>query len=146
MNRYLQYLKEIKERKINGLNEKPIDDKHLLEEIINIIQEKNNIHRKDAIHFFIYNVLPGTTSAASIKSNFLKKIILQEIIIEEISPNFAFELLSHMKGGPSIKVLLENLNLIFISVNTFFIQVASFAKFGVIIVSFSKLLCNTIIM
>ena len=107
MNRYLQYLEEIRERKINGLNEKPIDDKHLLEEIINIIQEKNNIHRKDAIHFFIYNVLPGTTSAASIKSNFLKKIILQEIIIEEISPNFAFELLSHMKGGPSIKVLLD---------------------------------------
>ena len=28
-------------------------------------------------------------------------------MVEEITPDFAFELLSHMKGGPSIKVLLD---------------------------------------
>jgi aconitate hydratase 2/2-methylisocitrate dehydratase len=27
--------------------------------------------------------------------------------VEEITPSFAFELLSHMKGGPSIEVLLD---------------------------------------
>ena len=54
--------------------------------------------------FFIYNVLPGTTSAAGVKAAFLKEIILGEAVVEEISPAFAFEQLSHMKGGPSIKV------------------------------------------
>ncbi|MEM6768084.1 MAG: bifunctional aconitate hydratase 2/2-methylisocitrate dehydratase, partial [Bacteroidota bacterium] len=64
-------------------------------------------HREDSLHFFIYNVLPGTTSAAGVKAEFLKEIILGEIIVEEISPSFAFEQLSHMKGGPSVRVLLD---------------------------------------
>ena len=38
---------------------------------------------------------------------FLKEIILGKITVDEISPTFAFELLSHMKGGPSVKVLLD---------------------------------------
>ena len=37
----------------------------------------------------------------------LKEIIQNEIQVEEISIEFAFELLSHMKGGPSVKVLLD---------------------------------------
>ena len=41
------------------------------------------------------------------KRNFLKEIILKDFIVEEISPSFAFELLSHMKGGPSVDVLLD---------------------------------------
>jgi aconitate hydratase 2/2-methylisocitrate dehydratase len=51
--------------------------------------------------------LPGTTSAASVKALFLKAIILGESTVEEISSTYAFELLSHMKGGPSVEVLLD---------------------------------------
>ncbi|MEO0340170.1 MAG: bifunctional aconitate hydratase 2/2-methylisocitrate dehydratase, partial [Bacteroidota bacterium] len=58
-------------------------------------------------NFFIYNVLPGTTSAAGVKSKFLKEIILGESIVEEITSASAFEQLSHMKGGPSVEVLLD---------------------------------------
>ena len=56
---------------------------------------------------FIYGTLPGTTSAAGVKAKFLKEIILGESTVAEISTEFAFELLSHMKGGPSIEVLLD---------------------------------------
>ena len=54
-----------------------------------------------------FNTLPGTTPAAKVKAEFLKDIILNVENIEEISIDFAFELLSHMKGGPSIRVLLD---------------------------------------
>ena len=57
--------------------------------------------------FFIYNTLPGTTPAAGAKAKFLKEIILGQEVGAEITPTFAFELLSHMKGGPSIEVLLD---------------------------------------
>ncbi|MDT9115827.1 hypothetical protein RSW44_25175, partial [Escherichia coli] len=53
------------------------------------------------------NTIPGTTSAAGEKSRFLKEIILGTEVVPEISRAFAFELLSHMKGGPSIAVLLD---------------------------------------
>ena len=53
------------------------------------------------------STLPGTTGAASAKSGFLKDIALNKYELKEISPAFALELLSHMKGGPSIKVLLD---------------------------------------
>ncbi|MNH98816.1 Aconitate hydratase 2 [compost metagenome] len=56
---------------------------------------------------FIYNTLPGTTPAAGVKAQFLKEIVLGESVVAEITPDFAFELLSHMKGGPSITVLLD---------------------------------------
>ncbi|MDC0475220.1 bifunctional aconitate hydratase 2/2-methylisocitrate dehydratase, partial [Hyphomicrobiales bacterium] len=56
---------------------------------------------------FIYNVLPGTTGAAEAKAQFLKEVILEKITLEEISSDFALELLSHMKGGPSVEVLLD---------------------------------------
>ena len=41
------------------------------------------------------------------KAQFLKEIILGQASVEEISTTFAFELLSHMKGGPSVSVLLD---------------------------------------
>ena len=41
------------------------------------------------------------------KAAFLKEIILGESVVEEITPDFAYELLSHMKGGPSVEVLLD---------------------------------------
>lgn len=107
MSRYNEYLKEIEERKGQGLHPKPIDGAELLSEVIAQIKDLGNEHRKDSLHFFIYNVLPGTTSAAGVKAKFLKEIILGESVVEEISPAFAFEQLSHMKGGPSIKVLLD---------------------------------------
>ena len=107
MNTYNDYIQEIEQRKGQGLHPKPIDGADLLSEIIAQIKDANNEHRADSLHFFIYNVLPGTTSAAAVKAAFLKEIILGESIVEEISIAFAFEQLSHMKGGPSIEVLLD---------------------------------------
>jgi aconitate hydratase 2 / 2-methylisocitrate dehydratase len=107
MNFYTAYLIEIEKRKEQGLNPKPIDDGPLVKELISQIKDSKNKYRKDSLHFFIYNILPGTTSAAAEKSKFLKQIILGENTIEEISKFFALELLSHMKGGPSIDVLLD---------------------------------------
>ncbi|PWJ43059.1 bifunctional aconitate hydratase 2/2-methylisocitrate dehydratase [Sediminitomix flava] len=107
MNTYNDYIKEIEERKAQGLHPKPIDGAELLSEIIAQIKDSANEHRKDSLNFFIYNTLPGTTSAAGVKAKFLKEIILGESVVEEITPTFAFELLSHMKGGPSIEVLLD---------------------------------------
>ena len=107
MSRYSEYRVEIEERKKQVLDPKPIDDAELLSEVITQIKDAHHEHRKDSLDFFIYNVLPGTTSAAAVKSVFLKEIILGEAIVEEISPAFAFEQLSHMKGGPSVKVLLD---------------------------------------
>lgn len=107
MNFYNDYLKEIEERKTQGLHPKPIDSAELVSEIIEQIKDLGNEHRADSLQFFIYNTLPGTTPAAGVKAKFLKEIILGQSVVEEITPLFAFELLSHMKGGPSIEVLLD---------------------------------------
>lgn len=107
MNTYNEYIEEIEERKGQGLHPKPIDSAELLSEIITQIKDSTNPHREDSLKFFIYNTLPGTTPAAAEKAKFLKEIILGESVVEEIKPKFAFELLSHMKGGPSIEVLLD---------------------------------------
>ena len=107
MSIYKDYIKEIEERKGQGLNPKPIDGAELMSEIIAQIKDAKNEHRKDSLNFFIYNVLPGTTSAAGVKAAFLKEIVLGDSLVEEITPTYAFELLSHMKGGPSIEVLLD---------------------------------------
>ena len=107
MSLYTDYLVEIETRKGIGLHPKPIDDGALVEELVAQIEEAGNEHRADSLNFFIYNTLPGTTSAAGAKAKFLKKIILGAAIVPEITPAFAFELLSHMKGGPSIEVLLD---------------------------------------
>lgn len=107
MSLYKEYLDEIETRKIQDLNPKPIDDGALLAEIIDQIKDTGHEHRADSLQYFIYNALPGTTSAAGVKAEFLKEIILGEAAVEEISTEFAFELLSHMKGGPSVKVLLD---------------------------------------
>ncbi|MEP2942472.1 MAG: bifunctional aconitate hydratase 2/2-methylisocitrate dehydratase [Hyphomicrobiales bacterium] len=107
MSLYSDYLTEIDDRKKQGLSPKPIDDGALVYELIGIIKDSDHEHRKDALHFLIYNTLPGTTSAAGVKAELLKKIILGDFPVEEISTAFAFELLSHMKGGPSVKVLLD---------------------------------------
>ncbi|AXO81669.1 bifunctional aconitate hydratase 2/2-methylisocitrate dehydratase [Olleya aquimaris] len=107
MNIYKDYLKEIEDRKELGLHPKPIDGADLLSAIIEQIKDTDNEYREQSLNFFIYNVLPGTTSAAVVKAKFLKEIILGESLVSEISTEFAFEQLSHMKGGPSVKVLLD---------------------------------------
>ncbi len=107
INLYNEYIKEIEERKGQGLHPKPIDSADLLSEIIAQIKDTNNPNRKDCLNFFIYNTLPGTTSAAGKKAYFLKDIILGKEVVSEITAAFAFELLSHMKGGTSIEVLLD---------------------------------------
>ena len=107
MNTYNDYIKEIEERKGQGLHPKPIDGAELLSEIIAQIKDLTNANRVDSLKFFIYNVVPGTTPAANVKANFLKEIVLGQSLVAEITPAFALELLSHMKGGTSIKVLLD---------------------------------------
>ncbi|MBN9335823.1 bifunctional aconitate hydratase 2/2-methylisocitrate dehydratase [Devosia sp.] len=107
MTLYSDYLAEIDSRKEQGLAPKPIDAGGLTGEIIAIIRDAANPQRADALKFFIYNTLPGTTSAATVKAAFLKEIILGEVVVPEITPAFALELLSHMKGGPSVEVLLD---------------------------------------
>src|SRR6187402_1188528 len=107
MDTYKDYILEIEERKGQGLNPKPIDGAELLSEIIEQIKDLNNEYRADSLKFFIYNVVPGTTPAANVKANFLKEIVLGQSVVAEITPAFALELLSHMKGGTSIKVLID---------------------------------------
>ena len=107
MSHYTEYIKEIEERKAQDLNPKPIDSGELLAEIISQIKDSENEHRDQSLNFLIYNILPGTTDAARVKADFLQEIILGKVSIKEISPTFAFELLSHMKGGPSVEVLLN---------------------------------------
>ena len=107
MSIYKDYLKEIEERKAQGLHPKPIDGADLLSEIIAQIKDSHNEDREESLKFFIFNTIPGTTSAAGVKAAFLKEIILGVSVLKEITPALAFELLSHMKGGPSIKVLLD---------------------------------------
>ena len=107
MTLYSDYLTEIESRKEQGLSAKPIDDGALVYELIGLIKDSGNEHRKGALNFLIYNTLPGTTSAAGVKAEFLKEVILGNMPVEEISTAFAFELLSHMKGGPSVRVLLD---------------------------------------
>ncbi len=107
MSLYTQYLEEIETRKEYGLHPKPIEDAELVEELIAQIRDLQHEHRAQSLDFFIYNTLPGTTSAAGVKAAFLKEIIVGQASVEEITPTFALELLSHMKGGPSVEVLLD---------------------------------------
>ena len=107
MSSYINYIKEIEVRRKQGLQPKPIDDGSLTKELINQIKDVYNEHRKASLNFLIYNTLPGTTAAATEKAKFLEEVILGKVVIDEITPSFAFELLSHMKGGPSVKVLID---------------------------------------
>ena len=107
MASYSQYIEENKKRRDLGLSPKPIDGESLINEIISQILDLGNEHREDSLKFLIYNILPGTTSAAYVKAKFLKKIILGDLTVPEIDATYAFEQLSHMKGGPSIKALID---------------------------------------
>ncbi|MEM6260083.1 MAG: bifunctional aconitate hydratase 2/2-methylisocitrate dehydratase, partial [Planctomycetota bacterium] len=107
MTAYETYLQEIEAREKAGLHPKPIDGAELLSKVIEHIKDPASTHRDDCLKFFTYNTLPGTTAAAAVKAASLKEIILGQAAVEEITPDFAFEQLSHMKGGPSIRVLLD---------------------------------------
>jgi aconitate hydratase 2/2-methylisocitrate dehydratase len=107
MNLYEEYLTEIKSRKEQGLNAKPIDNDDLAREIIAHVKSTNSAHHDQCVELLIFNMLPGTTKAANKKAEFLKQIIDGIYQIDKISVDRAFELLSHMKGGPSIKVLID---------------------------------------
>ena len=107
MSLYTDYLTEIEARKEEGLHPKPIDDAALVGELIAQIKDAGHAERDSSLNFLIYNTLPGTTPAAGVKAAFLKEVILGQVVLAEITPAFAFELLSHMKGGPSIGVLLD---------------------------------------
>ena len=107
MSVYSDYLDEIETRRQQGLNPKPIEDAALIKEIISHIEDEGSTQHKACLEFFIYNTIPGTTSAAGEKASFLKKIILGNAKVRGLPETLAFELLSHMKGGPSVDVLLD---------------------------------------
>ena len=70
MELYAAYLAEIKDRETLGLKPKPIDDGGLVSDLIAHITNNASEHRADALNYFIYNTLPGTTSAAGGKPGF----------------------------------------------------------------------------
>ena len=107
MTLYDNNVAEIAARAKQGLQPKPIDDGALTAELITHITDAGSAHSKDCLQYLIYNTLPGTTSAAGVKAVFLKDIISGLVSVSGITADFAFELLSHMKGGPSINVLLD---------------------------------------
>jgi aconitate hydratase 2/2-methylisocitrate dehydratase len=82
MSIYSDYLREIEERKGQGLHPKPIDGAELLSEIIT--QLKTPIVPNHYI-FFIYNTVPSTTPAAGAKA-VLKEIIQGIAVVNEITP------------------------------------------------------------
>ena len=66
----------MKTRATQGMKAKPIDDGALLAEVIAQIKDTGHAeHRADSLNYFIYNTLPGTTSAAGVKAAFLKEIV-----------------------------------------------------------------------
>ena len=87
-----KYFKEIEDRKPQGLSAKPIESGRLVKELIQEIKSMNSLNRTKALNLIIYNVLPGTTSAALQKALFLQDIILKKLAVKEITDDFAFEL------------------------------------------------------
>ena len=86
MNLYSEYMDEVATRKKDlGLNPKPIDSADFLAEIIVQIKDTANEQREDSLKFFIYNVIPGTTSAAGVKAQFLKEPSLKKSVVAEIT-------------------------------------------------------------
>ena len=79
----------------------------MLADIIGQIKDPANEYRKDSLNFFIYNTLPGTTSAAGVEGSLFERNYSGRVSGRGDQPEFAFELLSHMKGGPSVQVLLD---------------------------------------
>ena len=63
MSLYTDYLAQIQTRKEQGLHPKPIETAELVAELIGQITDINHEYREGSLDFFIYNILPGTTSA-----------------------------------------------------------------------------------
>ncbi|MEC8830629.1 MAG: hypothetical protein VXY88_06135, partial [Bacteroidota bacterium] len=76
MSSYVEYLNEIEVRKNQNLDPKTIDGSELMTVLIAQIRDVNHQYREDSLNFLFYNVLPGTTTAAAVKANFLKEIII----------------------------------------------------------------------
>ena len=106
MSLYAAYLDEITARKAQGLSPKPIDDAGLTQEIIAQIMMRGTL--TGPIACIISSIIRCPAPQCGWReSAVLKQIILGEETVDEISVDFAFELLSHMKGGPSVEVLLD---------------------------------------
>jgi aconitate hydratase 2/2-methylisocitrate dehydratase len=75
MSFYTDYLEEIDNRKEQGLNPKPIEGAELTTQVIAQIKDVQNEYREDSLKFFIYNTLPGTTSAAEVKAKLLSCLL-----------------------------------------------------------------------
>ena len=75
MSLFDDYLDEIKKRNQQGLGAKPIDNGDLAREIIAHVKSTSSKYHDQCVDFLIFNMLPGTTKAASEKAAFLKEII-----------------------------------------------------------------------
>ena len=78
-----------------------------MSEIIAQIKDSGNEYRADSLKFFIYNTLPGTTSAAGEKAKFLKEIVLGQETVAEISPALKGFYQPHIEA--SLVEFLQNL-------------------------------------
>jgi aconitate hydratase 2/2-methylisocitrate dehydratase len=70
MNLYNEYIKEIEERKGQGLHPKPIDSADLLNEIIAQIKDTNNANRQDCLKFLSITLYQEQLLQLVLKQNF----------------------------------------------------------------------------
>jgi len=85
------YFNEIKDRQTQDLSAKPIENGELVKELIREIKSSNSIYRKPALNLLIYNVLPGTTSAAHQKAEFLQDLIYRKYLFCFLIYNLVFQ-------------------------------------------------------
>ena len=71
MSFFTDDLNEIEDWKEKGLNPKQIGDRELTIEIIEQIKDVKNQHWEEPLQYFVYNSLPGATSAEAVKAEFL---------------------------------------------------------------------------
>ena len=88
MNLYNEYIKEIEERKGQGLHPKPIDSADLLNEIIAQIKDTNNANREDCLKFL--SIIHCQNNSRRCKSKIFKRTILGQEAVAEITPTFCF--------------------------------------------------------
>ena len=106
MSLYDAYLEQIENRKEQGLKPKPIDDGGLVKELVAQIKDAGPRiapHRSISSSTTRFPAPPAPPAEGRLP----ERDLLGEAEVPEISRAFAFELLSHMKGGPSISVLLD---------------------------------------
>ena len=73
MSFFTSYLDEIKNRKKQALNPKPIEGAGLMAELILQIKDPNNQYKNESLEFLIYNTLPLSICFLALWVNSLKQ-------------------------------------------------------------------------